>query len=215
MCFSLWSWPLISNLLSCSFLGLSPTRVVSLILLFLILSNFATPHIHLGILISNVFSCTFSSLPVSNPPGYVIDDLTRVAGTTCSILNLIILAITSSSSSRSHLILWSLRQTQLSSSLLLSRTSSSVDSIPRKSLFSPSSLLWSSSSSSSSSPPRWYHLQCLSSDVVLVSYLHTSEPPQSRFPAPLLDVLYLQSLADVIISHMVSQCAAACLCTHL
>ena len=52
------------------------------------------------------------------------------------------------------------------------------------------SLLWSSSFSS----PRCYHLQSLSSDVVLVSSLYVDKPPQSCFPAPLCDVLYIQSL---------------------
>ena len=37
-------------------------------------------------------------------------------------------------------------------------------------------------------------------------FLHMSKPPQSCFPAPLCDVLYLQSLPDVIISHIVSFC---------
>ena len=45
--------------------------------------------------------------------------------------------------------------------------------------------------SSSFSSPRWYHLQSLSSDVVLVSPLYLAKPPQSCFPAPLCDVLYL------------------------
>ena len=52
---------------------------------------------------------------------------------------------------------------------------------------------------------RWHHLQSLSSDVVLVPSLHVSKPPQSCFPTPLCYImLYLQSLPDVIISHMVS-----------
>ena len=56
--------------------------------------------------------------------------------------------------------------------------------------------------SSSFSSPGWYHLQSLSSDVVLVSPLYMSKPHQSCFPAPLCDVLYLQSLSGVIVSHM-------------
>ena len=59
--------------------------------------------------------------------------------------------------------------------------------------------------SSSFSSPRWYHLQNLSSDVVLVSPLdaYVAKPHQSCSPVPLCDVLYLQCLPDVIISHMV------------
>ena len=56
--------------------------------------------------------------------------------------------------------------------------------------------------STSHSSPRWYHLQNLSSDVVLVSPHYVAKPPESRFPAPLCDTLYLQSLPDVIVSHM-------------
>ena len=58
--------------------------------------------------------------------------------------------------------------------------------------------------SSSLSSPGCYHLQSLSSYIVLVSPLYVAKPPQSRFPAPLCDTLYLQSLLDVIVSHMVS-----------
>ena len=43
--------------------------------------------------------------------------------------------------------------------------------------------------SSSLSSPGWYHLQSLSSDVVLVSPLYVAKPPESRFPAPLCDTL--------------------------
>ena len=39
--------------------------------------------------------------------------------------------------------------------------------------------------------PGWYHLQSLSSDVVLVSPLDVANPPRSRFPAPLLSTLRL------------------------
>ena len=68
----------------------------------------------------------------------------------------------------------------------------SVDTVHR-------SMCWSSSPYS----PKWYHLHCLSSDVFLVSSLEVPSPPQSRFPAPLCCVLYLQSLPYVIFSHMV------------
>ena len=50
------------NLLSCTFLDISPTFVVPLILSFLILSSLVTPLINLNILIaanSNIFSCAF------------------------------------------------------------------------------------------------------------------------------------------------------------
>ena len=69
--------------------------------------------------------------------------------------------------------------------------------------------------SSSLSSPGWYHLQSLSSDVVLVSPLYVAKPHESRFPAPLCDTLYLQSLLDVFISHMVSYRVAACPYAHL
>ena len=72
--------------------------------------------------------------------------------------------------------------------------------------------------SSSLSSPGWYHLQSslglaslrsLASLVsplyeVLVSPLYVDKPPQSRFPAPLGETLYLKSLLDVFVSHMVS-----------
>ena len=60
--------------------------------------------------------------------------------------------------------------------------------------------------SSSLSSPGWCHLQSLSSYmyVVLVSPLYVAKPPESRFPAPLCDALYHQSLLDVFVSHMVS-----------
>ena len=58
--------------------------------------------------------------------------------------------------------------------------------------------------SSSLSSPGWYHLQSLSSYVVLVSPLYVAKPPESRFPAPLCYTLYLQSLLDVFVSHMIS-----------
>ena len=67
------------NLLSCTFLDISPTFVVLLILSFLILSNFVTPLIHLNILISttsNFFSCAFFTAQVSAP--YIIAGLTTV-----------------------------------------------------------------------------------------------------------------------------------------
>ena len=58
---------LMTNLLSCIFLDISPTFVVPLILSFLILSVFVTPHIHLNILISNFFSRAFFAAHVSAP----------------------------------------------------------------------------------------------------------------------------------------------------
>ena len=60
-------------LLSCTFLDISPTFVVPLILSFLILSSLMTPLIHLNILISatsNFFSCAFFTAHVSVP--YII-----------------------------------------------------------------------------------------------------------------------------------------------
>ena len=53
--------------------------------------------------------------------------------------------------------------------------------------------------SSSLSSPWWCHLQSRSSCVVLVSPLYVSKPPQSRFPVPLCDTLYLQSLCCVFL----------------
>ena len=69
--------------------------------------------------------------------------------------------------------------------------------------------------SSSHSSPRWYHLQSLSPDVVLVSPLYVAKPHQSCFPVPLCDTLYLPSLPDVIVSRMVSWRMAACPSAHL
>ena len=54
--------------------------------------------------------------------------------------------------------------------------------------------------SSSLSSPEWYHLKSLSSYVVFVSPLYVDIPPQSHFPAPLCDTLYLQSLLDAFVS---------------
>ena len=67
------------NLLSCTFLDISPTFVVPLILSFLILSSLVTSLIHLNILISatsNFFSCAFFIAHVSAP--YIIASLTTV-----------------------------------------------------------------------------------------------------------------------------------------
>ena len=64
--------------------------------------------------------------------------------------------------------------------------------------------------SSSHCYPRWYHFQSISSDVFLVSPLDVSKPPQSCFHAPLCDVLYFKSPPNVIVSHMVPYCVAAC-----
>ena len=87
-----------------------------------------------------------------------------------------------SSSSRSHLVVGSLRQTQFSSSqfchvLNLCRSDGSHVSVD---IVLPSLLR-----SSSLSSLRCYHLQSLSSDVVLVSPLYVANPPQSCLPAPL------------------------------
>ena len=105
----------------------------------------------------------------------------------------------SSSSSRYPLVVGSLRQTQLSSSefchgLIFRR---SVDSHVSVDTVHPSMLR-----SCSLSSPRWHHLQSLSSDVDLISPIYVAKPPQSRFPAPLCDTLYLQSLLVVFVSHM-------------
>ena len=69
------------NLLSCTFLDISHTFVVRLILSFLILSSLVTPLIHLNILISatsNFFSCAFFTAQFSAP--YIIAGLTTVFG---------------------------------------------------------------------------------------------------------------------------------------
>ena len=79
------------NLLSCSFLDISPTFVVPLILSFLILSILVTPLIHLNILISatsNFFSCAFFTAHVSAP--YIIAGLTTVLYTFPLTLRLIL-----------------------------------------------------------------------------------------------------------------------------
>ena len=58
------------NLLSCTFMDISPTFVVPLILSFLILSSLLTPLIHRNILISatsNFFSCAFFTVHFSAP----------------------------------------------------------------------------------------------------------------------------------------------------
>ena len=66
-------------LLSCTFLDISPTFGVPLILSFLILSSLVTPLIHLNILISptsNFFYCAFLTAQVSAL--YIIAGLTTV-----------------------------------------------------------------------------------------------------------------------------------------
>ena len=76
-------------LLSCTFLDISPTFVVPLILSFLILSSLVTPLIHLNILISatsNFFSCAFFTAHVSAP--YIIAGLTIVLYTSPGLSNL-------------------------------------------------------------------------------------------------------------------------------
>ena len=52
-------------------------------------------------------------------------------------------------------------------------------------------------------------------DVVFVSPLYVAKPPQSCFRTLLCDILYLQSLPDVIVSHMVSLCVSACPSAYL
>ena len=79
------------NLLSCTFLDISPTFVVPLILSFLILSILVTPLIHLNILnssTSNFFFCAFLAAPVSAP--YIIAGLTTVLYTFLLTLKLIL-----------------------------------------------------------------------------------------------------------------------------
>ena len=74
------------NLLSCTFLDISPTFVVPLFLSFLILSSLVKPLIHLNILISatsNFFSCAFFTAQISAP--YIIAGLTTVLYTFCVI----------------------------------------------------------------------------------------------------------------------------------
>ena len=76
------------NLLSCTFLDISPTFVVPLLLSFLILSSLVTSLIHLNILISatsNFFSCAFFTAHVSAP--YIIAGLTTVLYTFPLTLN--------------------------------------------------------------------------------------------------------------------------------
>ena len=79
------------NLLSSTFLVISPTFVVHLIISFLILSSLVTPLIHLNILISatsNFFSCAFFTAHVSAP--YIIAGLTTVMYTFPLTLKLIL-----------------------------------------------------------------------------------------------------------------------------
>ena len=76
---------------SCTFLDISPTFVVPLILSLLILSILVTPLIHLNILISttsNFFSCAFFTAHVSAP--YIIAGLTTVLYTFPLTLKLIL-----------------------------------------------------------------------------------------------------------------------------
>ena len=101
-----------------------------------------------------------------------------------------------SSSIRSHLVVGSLRQTQFSSSQFCHGLRLSDGSHVSVDTLHPSLLR-----SSSLSSPGWCHLQGLSTYVVLVSPLYVAKPPVSRFPAPLCDTLYLQSLFDVFVSH--------------
>ena len=58
------------NILFCTFLDISPTFVVQLILSFLILTSLVAPLIHLNILmstVSNFFSCAFFTTHASAP----------------------------------------------------------------------------------------------------------------------------------------------------
>ena len=74
-----------------TFLEISPTFVVSLILSFLIPSSLVTPLIHLNILISatsNFFSCAFFTTYISAP--YMIGGLTTVLYTFPLTLKLIL-----------------------------------------------------------------------------------------------------------------------------
>ena len=87
----LYTCPYHFNLLSCTFLDISPTFVVPLILSCLILSSLVTPLIHLNILISatsNLFSCAFFTAQVSAP--YAIAGLTTVLYTFPFTLKLIL-----------------------------------------------------------------------------------------------------------------------------
>ena len=90
------SCPYHFNLLSCTFLEISPTLVVPLILSFQILSSLVTPLIHLNILISttsNFFSCAFFTAQVSTP--YIIAGLTTVLYTFPLTLKLILRSLQS------------------------------------------------------------------------------------------------------------------------
>ncbi len=80
-----------STILSCTFMDISPTFVVPLILSFLILSSLVTPLIHLNILFSatsNFFSCAFFTAHISAP--YIIAGLTTVLYTFPLTLKLIL-----------------------------------------------------------------------------------------------------------------------------
>ena len=77
------------NLLSRTFLDISPTFAVPLILSFLILSNLVTPLIHLNFLISatsNFFCCAFFTAHVSAP--YIIAGQLSCIGETGSNRNI-------------------------------------------------------------------------------------------------------------------------------
>ena len=79
------------NLLSCTFLDISPTFVVPLILSFLILSSLVTPLIHHNIIISATsifFSCAFFTAHISAL--YIIAGLTTVLYTFPLTLKLIL-----------------------------------------------------------------------------------------------------------------------------
>ena len=85
------TYPYHFNLLSCTFLDISPTFAFPLILSFLILSSLVTTLIHLNILISatsNFFSCAFLTANVSAL--YIIAGLTTVLYTFPLTLKLIL-----------------------------------------------------------------------------------------------------------------------------
>ena len=113
----------------------------------------------------------------------------------CKLLYVCTLYYNSSSSpSRSQLVLGSLRQTQFSSSqfchdmdFIFCRSDGSHVQVDK---FHPSLLR-----SPSLSSPRWYaiFMESLFSDVFLVSPLDVSKQHQSCFPATLCDVLYFKS----------------------
>ena len=104
-----------------------------------------------------------------------------------------------------HLKVGSLQQTQFSSSqfchglhllsqYLLSRLTQSIHLCFGLPILLLSSTLYSAPSYSRiMRRSRWYHLQSFLKRIIGLASLRV-QPPQSRFPAPLCDILYLQSL---------------------